>query len=210
MRRTFKVICVIMAIIMISGTAAFAAEFGAPTDRLQEISNLAKKHGVSITEKPSDLGIMYEFQDMREFEKFLSDINKNKIKQRVIEEAIAPNNDSLSSMLFASSDPPTYNGIHNSSHYISGLAWMNLTLTYTYQNIGYMKYFRDVKNLTTNLSGLTIGLSWTQTGYAANIVDDGQIIEYEVHGYLTVGVKIGDYPIGAVIPDDLYGSVYWQ
>lgn len=198
-----------MAIIMISGTTAFATENGISTNRLQEIDNLAKKHGVSIIEKPSDLGIMYEFKDMSEFENFLSDINKSKTKKReiVIEKFAVRNNDNI---VFSYPEAPTYNGIHNSSHYISGLAWMNLTLTYTYQNIGYMKYFRSVKNLNTALAGFTLGLSWTQTGYAANIVDDGQLIEWDVSGYITVGVKIGEYPIGAVIPDNLYGTVYWE
>lgn len=110
--KSLKLLCIVLIIIMLSSTTAFATEFNASSPSIKSLNSFATKYGVSISEKPKDIDVKFKFKDMREFEQFIATLQKNKIKKlnSNIESVVTPSAMKFSAMTTASSSVPTEYG----------------------------------------------------------------------------------------------------
>ena len=104
-------------------------------------------------------------------------------------EELSQDNDNGSSLLitdgtdrsYYSSDASysTMNGVKTASFMVSLFTYVNIFANYTRTKTRYTK----INSVTSNMSGLSLGVDWVHDTYSANIISNGKKISTTVYGH---------------------------
>lgn len=132
-----------------------------------------------------------KFDTIEDFENYLQE-NKNKINN----EEIVINLDEHSNIYNKS-----YNSIERFSKWapyniFNVLCYFNADIDYEYDVNNNGKYFVDVNDVSSYLTGLNIAMDWIQTSYNNTIRGSGKELEIEINGYFYNYVDIAGITVG--------------
>lgn len=98
----------------------------------------------------------------------------------------------------------TYNGTKKASFLVGIFTYINVRANYKYSG----KKFTKINSVTSNISGLTIGVDWVQDDYCANITANGKKLSATVYGHFKyyILIKTSFFRVGS--NDEEY-SVTW-
>ncbi|WP_350344088.1 hypothetical protein PRVXT_000462 [Proteinivorax tanatarense] len=172
------------------------------------LEDLALEYDFNFDEDTSDISSFLKFDSIEEFEEFISDFGFKDMDDKTevrLQNQVAP-------FSFGSStDIDTLRWYSPFAGWgIKAACWKNISFKYDYQRVPYQTQYlqftssNPVRNINSYLSGIQIGISWTQTNstytISSNVVPR-DTVNFKVDGYFTLGVEIAGFPAGITKSD---------
>lgn len=173
--------------------------------QIEKLKEIGEKYGVEIilpTDKTLEATRLRteakkKFDTVSELDQFISQLIAAD-KQTNGGEVILPKQQGSKLLVSPQSISTTYTDGHVSWYaaLIGGtFSWKNIDYHYTVSfNSNGSGYISGVSNVTSYLTGVQIGLSWTQTGN--NSFGSGSTAYLSVSGYYLVGAEVAGFPVG--------------
>ncbi|MBL4930667.1 hypothetical protein [Clostridium paridis] len=144
----------------------------------KQIQSLKTKYDLKTVSKAPEGVKPYKFDTVEEAEKFIESIKA--------QEAKTPNHVDLGNTEVGKKNgqatPMTYGNEHRSI--LLGLCYMNIdaSIEYLWSSSMGQNYYNRCTGVSSYLSGVYYGNAWTQSSYAANIVNGGRQLNVTVYG----------------------------
>lgn len=180
--KKFTFLLLLSVFLFSSATSAFASTIS------PQLETLIKEYNLEVVEQFPDGVTPVEYESVAEAEKALANIKNNaelSVEMADINTEKAQNSDTNQAL---DGITPLANGSQKYTH-ITPPFTRNLDVYYTYHWNGQRNLFSSCTKISSYITGITLGFTWTQTGSTHSIMDGGRTL------YARANAKLDHYLI---------------